>query len=124
MTPSTSSSQRETPIQKTIRKGLQSAVMEYLQAPPASTLPRLEFLTAGPLQSSSSIRLEESMRQMSRVISAMSETVLSDQESQESLAKNTWKALKKGKTTTSNYPWTEYWFNREVCFGHPDVSTL
>ena len=44
--------------------------------------------------------------------------------SQEGPVKNTWKDLKWGGTATTNYPWTEYWFNGEVCFGHPDVPTL
>ena len=104
--------------------GLQDTVQEYLKAPPASTLPHPEFPTAGPSQSSSSTQLEEGMCQMSGVITAMSETALSDQGSQEGPVKNAWKTLKKGGTTTSNYPWTEYWFNGEVCFGHPDIPTL
>ena len=61
---------------------------------------------------------------MSEVVSAVSETALSDQGSQEEVVKNTWKGLKQGETATSNYPWTEYWFNGEVRFGHPDVPTL
>ena len=104
--------------------GLQEAVQEYLKAPPVSTLPRPEFPTAGPLQLSLSARLEMGLHQMSKVVTAMSDQALSDQGSQESPVKNAWKTLKKGETTTSNYPWTEYWFNGEVCFGHPDVPTL
>ena len=50
--------------------------------------------------------------QMSEVVMVMSETALLDQGSQESLVKNVWRNLKRGKTTTPNYPWTEYWFNR------------
>ena len=46
-TPSSSGSQGRTPAQKIIRKGLQEAVKEYLQAPPVNTLPRPEFLMAG-----------------------------------------------------------------------------
>ena len=42
--------------------GLQDAVQEYLKAPPASTFPRPEFPTAGPSQSSLSVRLEEEER--------------------------------------------------------------
>ena len=61
---------------------------------------------------------------MSEVITGMSETVLLDQGSQEGPVRNMWKDLKRGGTTTTNYPWTEYWFNGEVCFGHPDVPTL
>ena len=95
--------------------GLQDAVQEYLKAPPASTLPRPEFLTAGPSQSSLSVWLEEGLHQMSEVITAMSESVLSDQGSQERPVKNAWKNLKEGETATSSYPWTEYWFNGEVC---------
>ena len=101
--------------------GLQGAVQEYLKAPPANTLPQPLFT------SSSSVRLEEGMRQMSGVVAEMSEKALLVQESQESQegpVRNTWKDLKKGGTTTTNYPWTEYWFNREVCFGHPDIPTL
>ena len=98
--------------------GLQDAVQEWKNAPPASMLPQLLFA------SSSSVRLEEGMRQMSEVITRMSETGLSDQGSQEGPVKNTWKGLKRGETATTNHPWTEYWFNGEVCFGHPDVSTL
>ena len=103
---------------------LQDAVQEYLKAPLASTLPRLEFPTAGPSQSSSSARLEEGMCQMSEVVMVMSETSFADQGSQEDPVRNAWKDLKRGRTTTTNYPWTEYWFNGEVCFGHPDVPTL
>ena len=93
--------------------GLQDAVQEWKNAPPASTLPQPSFA------SSSSVRLEEGMRQMSEVITGMS-----DQGSQEGPVKNTWKGLKQGETATTNYPWTEYWFNGKVCFGHPDVPTL
>ena len=98
--------------------GLQDAVQEYLKAPPANTLPPPSFA------SSLSICLEEGMRQMLEVVMGMSETALSDQGSQENPVKNTWKDLKKGEIATSNFPWTEYWFNDEVCFGHPDVPTL
>ena len=93
--------------------GLQGAVQEYLKAPPANTLPPPSFA------SSSSVRLEEGMRQMSEMVVGMS-----DQGSQEEVVKNTWRGLKKGETATSNFPWTEYWFNGEVYFGHPDVPTL
>ena len=79
-----------------------TAVQEYLKAPPASTLPCPEFPMAGPSQSSSSVRLEEGMHQMSEVITGILETVLSDQGPQESSVKNVWKTLKKGKITTSN----------------------
>ena len=101
-----------------IMTGLQDVVQEYLKAPPANTLPPPLFA------SSSSIRLEEGMHQMSEVISEMSETALSVQGSQENPVRNTWKGLKKGETATSNHPWTEYWFNGEVYFGHPDIPTL
>ena len=104
--------------------GLQDTVQEYLKAPPANTLPHLEFLTAGPSQSSLFTRLEEGMCQMSKVVTMMSETSFTDQGSQELPVKNTWKDLKRGGTATTNYPWTEYWFNGEVRFGHPDVPTL
>ena len=98
--------------------GLQDVVQEWKNAPPASTLPQPSFAL------SSSIRLEEGMRQMSEVVAKMSETGLSDQGSQEGVVRNTWRGLKQGETATTNYPWTEYWFNGEVCFGHPDVPTL
>ena len=98
--------------------GLQDTVQEWKSAPPASTLPQLSFA------SSSSIHLEEGMCQMSEVVTAMSETALSDQGSQEGPVRNTWRGLKQGETATTNHPWTEYWFNGEVCFGHPDVPTL
>ena len=98
--------------------GLQDAVQEWKNAPPASMLPQPSFA------SSSSVRLEEGMHQMSEVVMAMSETALLDQESQENPVRNTWRGLKQGETATTNYPWTEYWFNGEVCFGHPDVPTL
>ena len=98
--------------------GLQTAVQEYLKAPPANTLPPLSFA------SSSSVHLEEGMHQMSEVVMGMSETALSDQGSQEDVVKNTWRGLKKGETATSNHPWTEYWFNGEVYFGNPDIPTL
>ena len=104
--------------------GLQDAVQEYLKAPPASTLPCPEFPTAGLSTLSSSVCLEEGMRQMSKVVTAMSETSFADQGSQENPVRNMWKDLKRGGTATTNYPWTEYWFNGEVCFGHPDVPTL
>ena len=104
--------------------GLQDTVQEYLKAPPASTLPHLEFPTAGPLQLSSSVHLEEGMHQMSEVIMGMLETALLDQGSQEGQVGNAWRDLKKGGIATSNHPWTEYWFNGEVCFGHPNIPTL
>ena len=97
--------------------GLQDVVQEWKNAPPASTLPRPLFA------SSSSVHLEEGMRQMSEVVAEMSETSFADQGSQE-VVRNTWKGLKQGKTATTNFPWTEYWFNGEVFFGHPDVLTL
>ena len=98
--------------------GLQDAVQEWKNAPPASMLPQPSFA------SSSSVRLEEGMHQMSEVVMVMSATALSDKGSQEGLVRNTWKGLKWGETATTNYPWTEYWFNGEVRFGHPDVPTL
>ena len=67
---------------KMIRKGLQGAIREYLQAPPASTSPRPEFLTDGLVPSTSAVRLEKGLRQMSNVVSAMSNQALSDQGSQ------------------------------------------
>ena len=91
--------------------GLQDAIQEWKNAPPANTLPQPLFT------SSLSVRLEEGMRQMS-------EKALSVQESQEGPVRNAWKDLKRGWTATTNHPWTEYWFNGEVCFGHPDVPTL
>ena len=103
--------------------GLQDAVQEYLKAPPASTLPCPEFLTAGP-SSSSSVRLEEGMHQMSKVITGMSEMALSDQGSQEGPQRSAWRTLKEDGTATSNHPWSEYWFNGEVRFGHPNVPTF
>ena len=98
--------------------GLQDTVQEWKNAPPASTLPQPLFA------SSLFIHLEEGMRQMLEVVTAMSETGLSDQGSQGVAVKNTWKGLKAGETATSNYPWTEYWINGEVFFGHPDVPTF
>ena len=97
---------------------LQDAVQEWKNAPPASTLPQPLFA------SSSSVCLEEGMHQMSEVVMAMSEMSFADQGSQEGPVKNTWKGLKQGEIATTNYPWTEYWFNGEVCFGHPDIPTL
>ena len=97
---------------------LQDTVQEYLKAPLANTLPQPSFA------SSSTIHLEEGMHQMSEVVVGMSETVLSDQGSQEGSVRNTWKDLKRDRIATTNHPWTEYWFNGEVCFGHPDVPTL
>ena len=79
-----------------------------------------EYASPPSFASSSSVHLEEGMRQMSEVISGMSEMALSDQGSHENPVKNTWKGLKKGEIATSNYPW----FNGEVYFGHPDVPTL
>ena len=98
--------------------GLQEAVQEWKSAPLASTLPQLLFAL------SSSVRLEEGMRQMLEVVMRMLETALSDQGPQEDVVRNTWKDLKWGGTATTNSPWTEYWFNGEVCFGHPDIPTL
>ena len=96
--------------------GLQDAVQEWKNAPPVSTLPPPSFA------SSSSVRLEEGMRQMLEVVEKMSEAGLSDRESP--VVRNTWKGLKRGETATSNSPWTEYWFNGEVYFDHPDIPTL
>ena len=110
--------------QRLMMTGLQDTVQEYLKAPPANTLPRPEFPTAGPSQSSLSIRLEEGMHQMSEVITGMSEAVLSDQRSQEGPTRSVWRTLKEGGIVTSNHPWTEYWFNGKVRFGHPNVPTL
>ena len=104
--------------------GLQDMVQEYLKAPPVNTLPCPEFLMAGPSMSSSSAWLEEGMHQMSQVVMVMSETSFVDQGSQEGPVRNVWKDLKQGGTATTNHPWTEYWFNGEVYFGHPDVPTL
>ena len=98
--------------------GLQDVVQEWKNAPPVSTLPQLLFA------SSLSVRLKEGMRQMSEVVTVMSEMSFADQGSQEGPVKNTWKDLKLGGTATTNHPWTEYWFNGEVCFGHPGVPTL
>ena len=109
--------------QRSIMTGLQEVVQEYLKAPPANTLPQPAFLTAGPLMNSS-VWLEEGMRQMSKVITGMLETALSDQGSQEDPVRNAWKSLREGGTATSNHPWTEYWFDGEVHFGHPNVPTL
>ena len=118
-TPSSSGSNRSlNRARRSVITGLQDAVQEWKNAPPASTLPQRSFA------SSSSVRLEEGMRQMSEVVAAMSETALLDQGSQESPVRNTWRGLKRGETATTNYPWTEYWFNGEVCFGHPDIPTL
>ena len=98
--------------------GLQDTIQEWKNAPPANTLPQPSFT------SSSSVRLEEGMCQMSEVVMAMLETSFADQGSQETVVRNTWEGLKQGETATTNFPWTEYWFNGEVCFGHPDVLTL
>ena len=97
--------------------GLQDAVQVWKNAPPVNTLPQPSFAT------SLSARLEEGLHQMSEVVTAMSEMVLSDQGSQGEVVRNTWRELRAG-TGTSNAPWTEYWFNGEVRFGHPDVPTL
>ena len=64
--------------------GLQEAVQEWKNAPPANTLPPPSFA------SSSSIRLEEGMCQMLEVVQGMSEMALSDQGSQGS-NKSVWK---------------------------------
>ena len=98
--------------------GLQDVVQEWKNAPPASMLPQPSFA------SSSSVHLEEGMHQMLEVVEKMSETALLDQGSQEAVVRNTWKGLKQGETATTNYPWTEYWINDEVFFGHPDVPTF
>ena len=98
--------------------GLQDTVQVWKNAPLASMLPQPSFAL------SSSVCLEEGLCQMLEVVMVMLETALSDQGSQEGLVKNTWKGLKQGETATSNHPWTEYWFNGEVHFGHPDVPTL
>ena len=114
-TPSSSGS-TQSQSWRSIMTGLQDAVQEYLKAPPASTLPHPAFPTAGLSMLSSSTQLEEGMHQMSEVIMGMSEMALSDQGSQEGPVRNAWKDLKRGGTTTTNHPWTEYWFNGEVCF--------
>ena len=67
-----------TSSQKVIQKGLQGAIREYLQAPLASTLPCPEFPMGGLLPSTSSIWLEEGLRQMSD--QALSEGVSGIQE--------------------------------------------
>ena len=78
--------------------GLQDAVQEYLKAPPASMLPQPSFT------STSSVCLEEGLRQMSDVIMGMSDQALSDQGSQGS-KKNTWKSLTPGGITTPKKRW-------------------
>ena len=75
--------------------GLQDAVQEWKNAPLVSTLPQPSFA------SSSSVHLEEGMHQMSEVVTAMSETALLDQGSQEEVVKNTWKGLKRGETAVA-----------------------
>ena len=118
-TPSSSGSNRNlNRAQRSMMTGLQDAVQEWKNASPASTLPQPSFA------SSSSVRLEEGMRQMSEIAAKMSETGLSDQGSQGVEVRNTWRGLKAGETATTNYPWTEYWINGEVYFGHPDVPTF
>ena len=84
-------------FQKTIKKGLKEAVQEYLQAPPASTLPCPEFPMDGLLPSSSSVQLEEGLHQMLDIVTAISEQALSDQGFQGS-RKSAWKTTP-GKTT-------------------------
>ena len=49
-------------VQRSMMTGLQDAVQEWKNAPPASTLPQPSFA------SSSSVCLEEGMRQMSEVV--------------------------------------------------------
>ena len=119
MTPSSSGSNRSlNRVQRSMMTGLQDTVQEWKNAPLVSTLPQLSFA------SSLSVCLEEGMCQMSEVITGMLETALSDQGSQEGQARSAWRTLKEGRTATSNHPWSEYWFNGEVCFGHPNVPTL
>ena len=85
MTPSSSGLSRNL-NQRSIMTGLQDAVQEYLKAPPANTLPQPLFA------SSSSVCLEEGMRQMSGIVTGMSDWALSDQGSQGSRdsRKNMW----------------------------------
>ena len=87
--------------------GLQDAVREYKNAPPASTLPAPQFA------STSSVRLEEGMHQTSEVVTGMSDQALSVQGSQDS-QKTTWKNLKPGGIAIPK--WTEYWSDCEMGF--------
>ena len=75
---------------KVIRKGLEEAVWEYLQALPVSTLPHPEFPMDGLLPSSSSIQIEEGLCQMSDIVTVMLEQALLDQGSQ-GFRKSAWK---------------------------------
>ena len=81
--------------------GLQDVVQEYLKAPLVNMLPQPLFT------SSSSVCLEEGMRQMSEVVAGMSETVLSDQGSQEGPVKN---------TVMKFVPWTHFLLSRSCLF--------
>ena len=94
---------------------LQDTVQEYLQAPPANTLPVPQFA------SSSSVHLEEGMHRMSEVVQGMSDQGLSDQGSQDS-KKSAWKTLKLGGTAIPK--WTEYWANDEMVFFLSDDPIL
>ena len=87
--------------------GLQDAVQEWKNAPPASTLPHPSFAL------SSSVRLEEGMRQMLEVVADLSATVLSDQGSQDPKT-SAWKVPKPGGTAIPK--WTEYWSDCEMKF--------
>ena len=109
-----------TSSRRTIQKGLQGVIREYLQAPPVSTLPQLEFLM-GPLASSSSIQLETGLCQMLDIVTAMSDQALLDQESQGS-RKNIWKT-NPVKTITPKR-WEEEDAAGNVLFYYPEFFGL
>ena len=78
-------------------------IRDYLQALPVSTLPQLVFQMGGPLPSTSSVRLEEGLRQMLDIVMAMLDQALSDQGSQGSRM-NVWKSTPV-KTITLKKRW-------------------
>ena len=99
---------------------LQDAVQEYLKTPPVNMLPPPSFA------SSSSVRLEEGMRQMSENIKEMSDKVLSDQGSQGSKdsKKNAW-GKAPAKTVTPKKRWEkEEDENGNILFYYPEFFDL
>ena len=118
ITPSSNGS--VTSSRRVIQKGLQGAIREYLQAPLVSALPCLEFLTGGPLPSSSSVQLETGLNQMSDVVTAMSDQALLDQGSLGCKRNNqtVWKIVDQEEIATSSQ-WTEYEYNGDIFYLWP-----
>ena len=105
---------------RTIQKGLQGVIREYLQAPLVSTLPQPAFLMAGPSQSNSSVQLEEGLCQMSDIVTVMLDKALLDQGSQGSKksSQTIWKIVDQEEIATTSH-WTEYEYNSDILYSWP-----